>query len=164
MTTQQTTAVVSINALSNEIVQVLIAHAEQYQISVSTLENGCTILDAGIKAAGSMEAGLLIAEICMGGLGKIGTSQSKQFKQYPTMIEVSSESPVISCLASQYAGWALQHEKFFSLGSGPARAVAQREEIFKELNYVDRAEKTVLVLETDKVPPLEIVEKVARDY
>ena len=49
------------------------------------------------------------------------------------------------------------------MGSGPARAVAQREDIFKELAYKDSAEKTVLILETDKIPPSEIIEKVARD-
>ncbi len=36
-------------------------------------------------------------------------------------------------------------------------------EIFKELNYQDNHAKTVLVLETDKVPPNEVIEKVARD-
>jgi methenyltetrahydromethanopterin cyclohydrolase len=41
--------------------------------------------------------------------------------------------------------------------------LAQREELFKELNYQDSAESTVLVLETDKIPPKEIIEKVSRD-
>jgi methenyltetrahydromethanopterin cyclohydrolase len=66
-------------------------------------------------------------------------------------------------LASQYAGWALSHEKFFSLGSGPARALAQREDLFKELEYVDSGASTCIVLETDKVPPVEVVEKILRD-
>ena len=66
-------------------------------------------------------------------------------------------------VCSQYAGWALSHEKFFSLGSGPARAIAQREDVFKEINYSDKGEQTVLVLETDKVPPVQVIEKVARD-
>jgi methenyltetrahydromethanopterin cyclohydrolase len=76
---------------------------------------------------------------------------------------VTAKQPVIACLGSQYAGWALSHEKFFSLGSGPARAIAQREEVFKDINYTDKGEQSVLVLETDKIPPLEVIEKVARD-
>lgn len=161
MTTQITP--ISINTLANQIVQKLIDNADALQLTVSRLDNGSTIIDAGIKSAGSIEAGRLIGEICMGGLGQIKIEQSEQFIHYPTMVSVRSEMPVIACLASQYAGWALQHEKFFSLGSGPARALAQREEIFKELDYKDQSDNTVLVLETDKVPPLEIVEKVARD-
>ncbi|MGB4812038.1 MAG: methenyltetrahydromethanopterin cyclohydrolase [Methylophilaceae bacterium] len=163
MATNQTTLNESVNALANALVLQLINQSAQYQVGISHLENGCTIIDAGIHNTGSIEAGLLIAEICMGGLGQISIAQSLLFKNYATMIEVNTQSPVISCLASQYAGWALQHEKFFSLGSGPARAIAQREDIFKELNYLDRAEKTVLVLETDKIPPTEVIEKVARD-
>jgi methenyltetrahydromethanopterin cyclohydrolase len=161
MTTQITP--ISINTLAYQIVQKLIDNADALQLTVSRLDNGSTIIDAGIKSAGSIEAGRLIGEICMGGLGQIKIEQSEQFIHYPTMVSVRSEMPVIACLASQYAGWALQHEKFFSLGSGPARALAQREEIFKELDYKDQSDNTVLVLETDKVPPLEIVEKVARD-
>lgn len=154
---------VSINALANVLVEQLIDRAEAYAVLVSRLDSGCTIIDAGIQALGSIEAGQLIGQICMGGLGQVEIVQSAQFANYSTMINVRSDAPVLSCLASQYAGWALQHEKFFSLGSGPARAIAQREELFKELGYQDQATKTVLVLEADKVPPTEIIEKVARD-
>ena len=99
----------------------------------------------------------------MGGLGLITVDNTLTFANYPATIKVESISPVLACLVCQYAGWALQHDKFFSLGSGPARAIAQREDIFKELNYQDTAQKTVLVLETDKIPPREIIEKVAND-
>ena len=132
-------------------------------MGVSQHATGATIVDAGIVAQGSLEAGVLIARICMGGLGQVSLSESTQFKHSPVMIAVQTEYPVLACLASQYAGWALSHEKFFSLGSGPARAIAKREDLFKELSYQDSAQKTVLVLETDKIPPAEIIEKVARD-
>ena len=153
----------SINKLSQPLLVGLIAQAAALNIGVSQHATGATIIDAGIVHAGSAEAGRLIAEICMGGLGDVTLKTSTTFKNYPTIIDAFSQSPVLACLGSQYAGWALQHEKFFSLGSGPARAIAQREEIFKELNYQDTAEKTVLVLETDKIPPVEVIEKVVRD-
>ena len=41
--------------------------------------------------------------------------------------------------------------------------MAQREELFKELAISETAEKTSLVLETEKIPPAEVIEKVARD-
>ena len=75
---------------------------------------------------------------------------------------MTSNQPVLACLASQYAGWALSHEKFFSLGSGPARALAQREDLFKELAYKDAADSTCIVLETDKIPPMEVIDKIER--
>ncbi len=153
----------SINKLSQPLLVGLIAQADALNIGVLQHVTGAMIVDAGIEHAGSAEAGRRIAEICMGGLGDVSLKTSTTFKNYPTIIDASSQSPVLACLGSQYAGWALQHEKFFSLGSGPARAIAQREVLFKELNYQDTTEKTVLVLETDKIPPVEVIEKVVRD-
>jgi methenyltetrahydromethanopterin cyclohydrolase len=85
-------------------------------------------------------------------------------------VNVHTSNPVLACLGSQYAGWSLAHEKYYALGSGPARAMAKKtkdgvtmpvEELYKELDYQDSCEKTVLVIENDKLPPVEIVEKVA---
>lgn len=153
----------SVNALSQPLLARLLAQMDALNIGVSQHVSGASIIDAGISHKGSTEAGRLIAEICMGGLGKVNLRQDATFKNWPSSIYVQSAQPVLACLGSQYAGWSLQHDKFFSLGSGPARAIAQREDLFKELNYQDSAEKTVLVLETDKIPPRAIIEKVARD-
>jgi methenyltetrahydromethanopterin cyclohydrolase len=153
----------SVNQLSAPIVKKLIAEANALNIGVIKHEIGCTLIDAGIKSAGSAEAGRLIAEICMGGLGVVTLQKETRFANWSDAIYVTSEHPVLACLASQYAGWALSHEKFFSLGSGPARALAQREDIFKDINYQDSATSTCIVLETDKVPPNEVIEKILRD-
>ena len=153
----------SINWLYQPLVDALLHDAKQLNLLVTQHASGATIVDAGITVVGGVEAGRRIAEICMGGLGRVSLLQSPQFAHYPDIVNAYSQNPVLACLGSQYAGWALQHEQFFSLGSGPARSIAQREELFKELNYQDSAEKTVLVLETDKIPPVEIIEKVARD-
>ncbi|HYN53422.1 MAG TPA: methenyltetrahydromethanopterin cyclohydrolase [Methylotenera sp.] len=153
----------SVNQLSEPLLNQLILQKDKLQIGVSQHESGCIIVDAGILKAGSAEAGRLIAEICMGGLGEVRLETDNRFKGWPNAIAVTSSEPVIACLASQYAGWALSHEKFFALGSGPARALAQREELFKELDYQDSATSTCIVLETDKIPPLEVIEKILRD-
>jgi methenyltetrahydromethanopterin cyclohydrolase len=74
---------------------------------------------------------------------------------------------VLACLGSQYAGWSLQHEsgseRFFALGSGPARSLAATEELFKELAYRDRHDETVLVLEVDRAPPTPLLQRVAAE-
>ncbi len=157
----------SVNQLAQPLLQKLLQQADVLQLGVSRHETGCTIVDAGIDAgiqhAGSAEAGRLIAEICMGGLGAVRFQADDRFAGWAEAVAVTSNEPVLACLASQYAGWALSHEKFFSLGSGPARALAQREDLFKELAYTDSAATTCIVLETDKVPPLAVVEKIVRD-
>jgi len=160
----------SVNKLSQPLVRELLDNAGKLRLSVQTLDNGCTIIDAGINAAGGLEAGRIITEICLGGMGTVAISQSAYTDRWPLTVNVHTSNPVLACLGSQYAGWSLSHEKYYALGSGPARAMATKtkegvsspvEELYKELGYQDHAEQTVLVIENDKVPPLEIVEKVA---
>ena len=154
---------ISINKLSDDLLNELKDNANKYRLKISKNTLGTTIIDAGIKAQGSLEAGLKISEICMGGLGSISINSCNFSDLISWNITVSASQPVLSCLASQYAGWSLSHNDFFSLGSGPARALAKREKIFDELGYSDKYSKTSIVLETNKIPPNEIIEKISKD-
>jgi methenyltetrahydromethanopterin cyclohydrolase len=65
-------------------------------------------------------------------------------------------------MASQYAGWAIQPEGFFAMGSGPLRAHARVErELFARLGYAERAERGVLVLEGRTIPDADVVRWIA---
>lgn len=163
ISTNEQPSSISVQRYSAPLVAELVANAAALGCAVSKHETGATIVDAGIQVPGGLEAGRLIAEICMGGLGNVALRHVPQFANWPLSVVVTAKQPVIACLGSQYAGWALSHEKFFSLGSGPARAIAQREEVFKDINYRDQGEQSVLVLETDKVPPAAVIEKVSKD-
>ena len=159
----------SVNGLVRPLVERLLASADALALAVAHDAGGTCIVDAGIETRGSVAAGLLIGEICMGGLGRVGLSTGSS-EGWPTWIEVRSSQPVLACLASQYAGWSLAAskeetggKKFFSLGSGPARALAGKEALFTELGYRDRADAGVLVLEVDRAPPKVVIDKLLRD-
>jgi methenyltetrahydromethanopterin cyclohydrolase len=159
----------SVNALARPLVERLIANAEVLGLRVHRDESGACIVDAGIAARGSIEAGLRIGEICMAGLGNVAV-RCDNARPWPTWLEVTSAQPVLACLASQYAGWSLAAskeetggKKFFSLGSGPARALAGKEPLFAELGYRDRSDTGVLVMEVDRMAPRVIIDKVLRD-
>lgn len=159
----------SVNRLAAPRVAALLAEADALGIAVERLDSGVTLVDAGIDVRGSVAAGVLIGEICMGGLGSVRLATRVE-EGWPDWLEVSSAQPVLACLASQYAGWSLAAskeeaggKKFFSLGSGPARALAGREDLFAELGYRDAADAGVLVLEVDRRPPAVVVDKVLRD-
>jgi methenyltetrahydromethanopterin cyclohydrolase len=156
---------VSVNLRANELVAHLIGDAARFGLGIAHGASGETLIDAGSKAAGGIEAGLRIAGICLGGLAEVTLLTSQATPRWPWTIAVRSSMPVISCLASQYAGWRLTHGKgkdaFFALGSGPARALARSERLFEELSYVDRAERAVLILESDRGPPDAVVAEVA---
>lgn len=155
----------SINVLSAPLVQCLIDRADDLRLGVEKLENGTVIIDAGIKLCGGLEAGRLIAEICLGGLGQVKLRASTNYDNWSWHVDVHTSNPVIGCLASQYAGWSLSHGEgkaaFNALGSGPGRAMGSKEELFKELGYRDQPAPACLVIEADLIPPVEIADKIA---
>lgn len=161
----------SINKLSQPLVQNLLDNADKLRLNTHTLENGCVIVDAGIEAHGGLEAGRLITEICLGGLGIVSINHNTHNQLWSLTLNVHSSNPVLACLGSQYAGWSLSHEKYHALGSGPARAMATKtkdgedepiEKLYSELGYQDNGEETVIVIENDKIPPIEIIEKITQ--
>lgn len=155
-----------VNAAVQPLVEELKAHAADYRVAVSRQEDGVTFIDAGIAAPGGLEAGRLISEICMGGIGRVSFSSAAPFARWRWQVNVTARHPVIACLASQYAGWSLSHGEgkgaFHALGSGPARAMGSKEALFDELDYRTVAGPTVIVLEVDKIPPAPITEKIVQ--
>ena len=155
----------SINNLTQAIVQNLINRADELRIGVEKDASGATIVDAGIKHAGGLEAGRIIAEICLGGLGSVSLQHNSTAPQWPLSVYVHTVNPVLACLGSQYAGWQLSHgegkDAFYALGSGPGRAASLREPLYEELGYQDKADKVSIVMEVDKNPPTELLTKMA---
>lgn len=155
-------AAVSVNRLAAPLVERMIAEAAVLRVAVSRCaETGATLVDAGAKARGGVEAGRRMAEICLGGLGTVSVLPGDAATGALPAVAVRAADPVIACLGSQYAGWSLGEGKFFALGSGPARALARKEPLFEELGYADAAEGTVLVLESGKPPPAAVLARVA---
>ncbi len=159
----------SVNRLAGPALARLHDEAERLRVAVSRHARGVKLIDAGIAVPGSIEAGLRVAEVCMGGLGEIGLVAGGG-TAWPTWLQVRSSQPVLACLASQYAGWSLAAtkeetggKKFFALGSGPARALACKEDLFAELGYRDHAEHGAIVLEVDRAPPDVVIDKLLRD-
>lgn len=154
-----------VSQLSQLLVEELLDRVEELRLGVSRLENGTTLIDAGIAVPGGLEAGRRVAEICMGGLGRVNLRAAGGDESWPWHVDVSSANPVIACLASQYAGWSLSHGKgkgaFNALGSGPARALGSREQLFEELGYRDNHDRSTLVIEVDSIPPVEIADYIA---
>jgi methenyltetrahydromethanopterin cyclohydrolase len=156
----------SVGRLAAPLVARLIEEAPALRLRVSRAAD-TTIVDAGIEHAGGLEVGRRIAELCMGGLGRVTLTGGSLFPEWPFQVSVHTASPVLACLASQYAGWSLSfgegEEAWFAMASGPGRARAAKEALFDELGYRDEAEGACFVLETDRVPPAGLIEKVAAE-
>jgi methenyltetrahydromethanopterin cyclohydrolase len=155
----------SVNARVAPLVAALVADARMLRLGVVRVSRGSVIVDAGIHHRGGLEAGRRVAEICLGGFGSVRLFSDGA--DWPLRVHVHAADPVLACLGSQYAGWSLAHgegkEAFRALGSGPARALAGKEPLFDELGYRDRADGTCVVLEVDRPPPSEVLDKIVRD-
>ncbi len=152
---------ISVNEKAKEIVDEIIQQKKELGCIVSKLENGTTILDAGIETEGTDELGRLVGEVCMGGLGTVRMSTVQiDSKTLPSVI-VSTDQPTIACLGSQYAGWAFKSGDYFAMVSGPARALSRVEKLYEEIDYADDAKVGVAVLETRTPPDEKVTDKLA---
>ena len=139
----------SLNQESARLASVLPELAVKLGVDVSQTANGSRIIDAGIKARGGINAGLLMADLC---LSRLGTASITSDSAGTPSVQVTTDNPVTACLQSQYAGWRISVDKYFAMGSGPMRALAAREELFEKLPIDEQSDVAVGVLETSQLP------------
>lgn len=155
----------SLNKQVAPLVRKIIDNADALRVAVTKGSQGETLIDCGVDAIGGLEAGRLLSEVCLAGLGRVTFQATDTNHPWPFMVTVHTSQPVLACLGSQYAGWSLSGEdngkKFNFLGSGPARAIGSSEKLFGELGYRDKADSATIVIEADKAPPAALVKTVA---
>jgi methenyltetrahydromethanopterin cyclohydrolase len=151
----------SLNESALALADRLAAEAEPVGVAVTTLANGTRLIDCGAKAPGGFEAGRAFAEICMAGLGSVAYAPAVLEGRWLPALTVTTDRPSVACLASQYAGWRIDRDGYFAMGSGPGRALIRAEELYDDLDWDEHASAAVLCLETRDPPPPEVADFVA---
>ncbi len=152
----------SVNLAALSLVKKLCTKAENYGVVVEETELGATLIDAGIKAKGGFLAGKIITEICLGGYGKAKIFPAQYDDLILSSIFVQTDHPAVATLGSQFAGWQIKAGKYSAIGSGPARVLALKpKELYEKIKYEDEADAAVLVMETSKKPPNEIIRQIS---
>lgn len=150
-------AALDLNERAWQIADRMATQADVLRVTVRTLTAGTRVIDAGIEAPGGYGAGLALAELCMAGLGEISPVPVVIGGDTWPGVRVWTDHPAVSCLAAQYAGWAIHVGKYLAMGSGPLRAHARVErDLFAKLGYAEQARRGVLVLETRRIPTDEV--------
>ncbi len=150
------------NERAAQIADAMTVEAHALRVDVKTLDNGARVIDVGVSAPGGLAAGRRLAETCMGGLGQVGFTALQFDDMWLPGLTVTTDHPLESCMASQYAGWKIDPEGYFAMGSGPLRAVARVEkELYEKLGYEERADRGVLVLEARELPNENVADYVA---
>ena len=128
------------------------------------------IVDAGIEAPGSVAAGLLIGEICMGGLGQRAACAARAHGRLADLARGAQLAagaglpgqPVRRLEPGGEQGRDRRQE-VLRARLGPGARAGRKEPLFAELGYRDRADTGVLVLEVDRPPPPVVMDKLLRD-
>jgi methenyltetrahydromethanopterin cyclohydrolase len=150
---------VNLNARAAALCRNLADEAERLRIELHLQDCGAMVVDCGVKATGGLEAGLLLARLCLADLATVELEPSGD--GLGPIVQVHTDHPLLACMASQYAGWEVKGEKFFAMGSGPMRAAAAREPLFKDLKYGESASACVGILESGKLPSDDVCRDVA---
>ena len=115
--------------------------------------------DFGVHAPGGLQAGLELARISLADLAQVSLMRSSLFSENDLWphVTVMSDHPLKSCMFSQYAGWPIQTDHFFAMGSGPMRAALGTEDVFILYEYEEDPYELVGVLETRQLPDENLV-------
>ena len=150
-----------LNQRAASLCQQLPDQLDEWRIAVHQSDCGTSLYDLGIDVLGSVEAGELLARVCLADLAEVAlVDPNPALGDWP-QIKVTTDHPVAACMASQYAGWEVKGEKFFAMGSGPMRAASGREPLFDDIGFREQAEICVGVLESSKLPPDEVCRDLA---
>jgi len=154
----------SVNEKASRLVEKLRDKAEECGVTLKKTSLGATLVDAGITAKGSFQAGKVITEICLGGCGEVKIFPAQYDDLALLSVFVQTNHPAVATLGSQFAGWQIKVEGYSAIGSGPARALALKpRELYEKIEYEDGADSAVLVLETSKEPPDGVIKLVSRE-
>lgn len=154
-------AVGSPNERAYQLVQRMLARAAQLRVAEQSGADGTIVVDCGVQAHGGLEAGLLLARVCLGDLATVRLVRLPLGDASVPHVQVDSDWPVLACMGCQYAGWQIERDDYFAMGSGPMRLLAQKEELLAKLTLRDRAERAVGVLEAGKLPPEQVIRYIA---
>lgn len=141
-----------LNAQAESLCRSALADPDELRIAAHQTSSGATVIDFGVEVVGGLEAGRMLAEICTGGAAEVTLlPPQRELGPWP-MVQVRSDEPVAAFMGAQYAGWPIQHGKFYAMGSGPMRQRRGEEAVLDRCGLVQAGDRAVGVLECDRLP------------
>jgi len=142
-----------INEMGFEVFEEMLDYADELQILVQELDNGTVVADAGVVAHGGYGAGVYLSRLCMADLAEIQLTPFDINGILLPGIQVATDHPAVSCMASQCAMWQIKADKYFAMGSGPARVLARKtRDLYDKIGFEEFSDVAVIVLESNKLP------------
>ena len=152
---------VALNQRAYELVGKIEENLEKLQVSCLEVAGGGKLLDFGVQAAGGHQSGIELAEVCLSGLGTVQIEEGTLGDVEWPYVSVKTNHPLEACLFSQYAGWQIQTDDYFAMGSGPMRAAYAGEPLFEKYPCDEKANSVVGILESSRLPDGKVFEFLA---
>lgn len=156
----------SMNIAAKKIADKMFEDASSYKLIATTLSNGTRLIDCGINAKGSIKGGELFTKVCLGGISDVGISIPGDLSDIMAMpaVKVKTDFPALSTLGSQKAGWKIDVDGYYAIGSGPAQTHKFPDnKIYEMCNYTEDSEIAVITLEADKLPDENVANYIAEE-
>ncbi|MCS6851864.1 MAG: methenyltetrahydromethanopterin cyclohydrolase [Gemmataceae bacterium] len=150
----------TLNERANRLADHMMMTAAQLRITTHTI-GGARVIDCGIEADGGLQAGLALARVCVAGQAELTLAPGEAAGVPCPLVQIYTDTPVIACLASQYAGWQISVGKFSGMGSGPMRAAYGKEPLFDHIPGREHAPVAVGILETESLPDAAVIDYLA---
>jgi methenyltetrahydromethanopterin cyclohydrolase len=151
-----------INEMGFEVFEEMLDFADELQLEVTELDNGTVVVDAGVKAHGGLGAGIYLSRLCLADLADIQLTPCDVKGILLPGVQVATDHPAVSCMASQCAMWQIRAGKYFAMGSGPARVLARKtKDLFDRIGFEEFSDVGVLVLESNKLPDSNVSAQIA---
>ncbi|MEM2698506.1 MAG: methenyltetrahydromethanopterin cyclohydrolase, partial [Ignisphaera sp.] len=151
------------NKLAVDIIKKGIDMADELKVEILNI-GGATVVDAGVKASGSIDAGIVVSKVCLGGLASVSLTPLLIEDIVLPAVAVSTDHPIESCIASQLAGWRIRVGDFFANGSGPARVLAKKpRKLLENIGYTEQSDEAALVLETSRMPSEDVIKYIGNE-
>ncbi len=154
-------ATLTLNERASRIADHMVATADALRIKVEPNPAGARVLNCGINVEGGLQAGLALARACLANLAEVSLAPGDIGGVPCPLVQVSSDAPVLACMASQYAGWQVSVGNFFAMGSGPMRAAYGKEDLFKHIPGKEQPPVGVGILETRQLPDAKVIAHLA---
>ncbi len=151
-----------INEMGFEVFEEMLDYADELKIEVHELENGTVVADAGVKAKGGYGAGVYLSRLCLADLAEVQLTPFDINGVLLPGIQVATDHPSVSCMASQCAMWQVKADKFFAMGSGPARVLARKtRDLYDKIGFEECSDVGVVVLEAGGLPDEKVASQMA---
>ncbi|NTV27867.1 MAG: methenyltetrahydromethanopterin cyclohydrolase [Methanothrix sp.] len=151
-----------INEMGFEVFEEMLDYEDELRLEVHELDNGTVVVDAGVNAHGGLGAGIYLSRLCMADLADIQLTPCVVKGILMPGVEVATDYPAVSCMASQCAMWQIKADKFFAMGSGPGRVLARKtKDLYEKIGFEEVSDVGVLVLESNKLPDEKVTSQIA---